>query len=77
MKIQQWFHEFRKSWQDKNFICAMATFIITYVVISSIGLLISHELYTAIISGIAGWQVASWSTRLAPKIKEIVFKNAK
>jgi hypothetical protein len=29
----------------------------------------------AILGGIAGWQIASWSFRLGPKLKQIVFKQ--
>jgi hypothetical protein len=72
--MKQWLSEFRASWRDKNFVCAILTFILAYIIIAGIGLLLSPQLYTIIISAIAGWQVASWSTRLAPKIKQRLFK---
>lgn len=73
--MKQWLSEFKASWRDKNFVCAILTFVLAYVIIAGVGLLLSPQLYTAIISAIAGWQVASWSTRLAPKIKQRLFKE--
>lgn len=73
--MKQWFAEFKQSWHDKNFICGMIIFALSYLVIATLALLVSHQLYMLIITAIAGWQVASWSWRLAPKVKQLVFKD--
>ena len=53
----------------------MIIFALSYLVIATLALLVSHQLYMLIITAIAGWQVASWSWRLAPKVKQLVFKD--
>lgn len=73
--MNAWIQEFRRSWADKTFICGMTIFVLSYLLLAGLALLISRELYALIISGIAGWQVASWSTRLAPKLKAKLFKD--
>lgn len=73
--MKQWLSEFRASWQDKNFICAAIIFIFSYALIAAIGILLPTLVFTAIISAIAGWQIAGWSFRLAPKLKDYVFKS--
>jgi hypothetical protein len=73
--MKQWLSEFRASWRDKNFICAMLVFLLSYILIASVAFLLSQELALAILGGIAGWQVASWSFCLAPKVKQLLFKD--
>ena len=73
--MKQWFAEFKQSWQARNFICAMLIFALSYLLLAGLALLVSNKLYTLIITGIAGWQVASWSWRLAPKLKAKLFKD--
>lgn len=73
--MKQWLIEFKQSWRDKTFICSITIFILSYLLLASLALLVSRELYMLIISAIAGWQVASWSYRLAPKVKQWLFKD--
>ena len=73
--MKQWLSEFRASWRDKNFICAMLVFILSYILIAAVALLLSAQLALAILGGIAGWQVASWSFCIAPKVKQLLFKD--
>ena len=73
--MKQWLSEFLRSWRDKNFICAMLVFILSYILIAAVALLLSAQLALAILGGIAGWQVASWSFRVAPKVKQLLFKD--
>ena len=73
--MKQWLSEFIRSWRDKNFICAIGGFLIAYVIIAVLGLLLPLKLFVAILAGIAGWQLASWSWELAPKLKQILFKE--
>lgn len=73
--MKQWLSEFRASWRDKNFICAISIFVLSYIAIIVLGILVPSQVFVAVLSGIAGWQVASWSFRLAPKLKQILFKE--
>jgi hypothetical protein len=73
--MKQWLIEFKQSWRYKTFICSITIFILSYLLLASLALLVSRELYMLIISAIAGWQVASWSYRLAPKVKQWLFKD--
>lgn len=73
--MKQWLSEFLRSWRDKNFICAMLVFLASYVLIATIAWLLSAQLALAILGGIAGWQVASWSFRVAPSVKQWLFKD--
>ena len=73
--MKQWLSEFRASWRDKNFICAIGGFLIAYVIITVLGLLLPAKVFIAILAAIAGWQLASWSWKLAPKLKQILFKE--
>ena len=73
--MKQWLSEFRASWRDKNFICAMLIFILSYILIAAVALLLSAQLAITILGGIAGWQVASWSFRVAPKVKQLLFRD--
>ena len=73
--MNKWLSEFRASWRDKNFICAMLVFILSYILIAAVALLLSAQLALVILGGIAGWQVASWSFRVAPKVKQAIFKD--
>ena len=73
--MSKWLSEFKDSWHDKNFICAVVIFALSYLAIAAIALLLPRQIVVAILGGIAGWQIASWSFRLAPKLKKIVFKD--
>ena len=73
--MNKWLSDFRASWRDKNFICAMLVFILSYILIAAVALLLSAQLALVILGGIAGWQVASWSFRVAPKVKQAIFKD--
>lgn len=73
--MTKWLAEFKQSWQDKNFVCAVLIFALSYLALAGLAILVSRELYTLIISAIAGWQIASWSTALAPKFKAKLFKD--
>lgn len=73
--MNKWLSDFKASWRDKNFICAMLVFILSYILIAVVALLLSAQLALAILGGIAGWQVASWSFRIAPKVKQAIFKD--
>jgi hypothetical protein len=53
----------------------MLVFILSYILIAAVALLLSAQLALAILGGIAGWQVASWSFRIAPKVKQVLFKD--
>ena len=73
--MKQWLSEFIRSWRDKNFICAIAGFLTAYLIITVLGLLLPVKVFIAILAAIAGWQLASWSWELAPKLKKILFKE--
>jgi len=73
--MKQWFVEFKQSWQDKTFVCAIVGFILAYVTIALIGLFLPIKLFIALLSAIAGWQLASWSWELGPKVKAKLFKD--
>jgi hypothetical protein len=73
--MNKWLSDFKASWRDKNFICAAAIFALSYLAIAAIAILLPAQIVVAILGGIAGWQIASWSFRLAPKLKKIVFKD--
>lgn len=73
--MKQWLNEFKRSWQDNNFVCAIAGFLIAYLIITILSLLLPLKLFIAILAAIAGWQLASWSWWLAPKIKQLLFKD--
>jgi hypothetical protein len=73
--MKQWFVEFKHSWGDRTFICSIIIFVLSYLLLIGLGLLINREIYTLIISAIAGWQIADWSYYLAPKLKQLMFKD--
>jgi hypothetical protein len=68
--MKQWLIEFKQSWQDKTFVCAIISFILAYVIIALIGLFLPIKIFIVIITAIAGWQLATWSWELGPKIKQ-------
>jgi len=72
--MKQWLSELRASWRDKNFVCAMLIFFVSYLVIAAIAYLLPAQIVVSILGGIAGWQIAGWSFRIAPKVKELIFK---
>lgn len=73
--MNKWLSDFRASWSDKNFICAAVIFALSYLTIAAIAILLPAQIVVAILGGIAGWQIASWSFRVAPKLKKILFKD--
>ena len=73
--MNNWLNDFKQSWQDRNFVCGIIIFVLCYLLLATIALLVSRDLYMILISAIAGWQLASWSWRLAPKIKSMIFKD--
>jgi len=73
--MNNWLNDFKQSWQDRNFVCGIIIFVLCYLLLAIIALLVSRDLYMILISAIAGWQLASWSWRLAPKIKSMIFKD--
>jgi len=73
--MKQWLVEFKQSWHDKTFVCAIVGFILAYATIALIGLFLPIKLFIAILSAIAGWQLASWSWELGPKVKAKLFKD--
>jgi len=73
--MNNWLNDFKQSWQDRNFVCGIIIFVLCYLLLAIIALLVSRDLYMILISAIAGWQLASWSWRLAPKIKLMIFKD--
>jgi len=73
--MQNWIGEFLRSWRDKNFMCAMVGFLLSYAAIIIMGLLLPLKIFVTILGAIAGWQLASWSWELAPKIKKLLFKD--
>jgi len=73
--MKQWLSELRASWHDKNFICAMLGFLFAYTIIGILGLLLPAKVFVIVLAAIAGWQVASWSWELAPKVKHFIFRD--
>jgi hypothetical protein len=73
--MNKWLSEFKASWRDKNFICSMLIYVVSYAIITAIGLLLPTAVFIGILGAIAGWQIASWSIELTPKVKQILFKE--
>jgi len=73
--MKKWLTEFFQSWQDKTFVCGIAIFILSYLLLAGLAILVNKDLYMLVISSIAGWQIASWSWHLAPKLKAKLFKH--
>ena len=73
--MNKWLSEFKTSWHDKNFICAISIFIFSYTLIALVGMLLPQTIFIAVLGAIAGWQIAAWSHELAPKIKQHLFKD--
>jgi hypothetical protein len=73
--MKQWISEFKSSWHDKNFICAISIFIFSYALIALVAMLLPQTVFIAVLGAVAGWQVAGWSHELAPKIKQRLFKD--
>jgi membrane protein implicated in regulation of membrane protease activity len=70
--MKQWLNELRTSWQDINFICAIVGFFLAYLIIAGLGMLLPVKVFIAVLAAIAGWQLASWSWQLAPKLKQLL-----
>lgn len=73
--MKQWLREFKQSWQDKNFVCAIVSFMLAYTTIVLIGLFLPLKIFIAILGAIAGWQLASWSWQFGFNIKQKLFKD--
>jgi hypothetical protein len=73
--MKQWLQEFKQSWQDKTFLCGFTIFALSYLLLMLLAMILSKQVYATLITGIAGWQIASWSWRLAPKLKAKLFKD--
>lgn len=74
--MKQWINELRASWRDHNFVCAILGFLFAYCIITVLGLLLPVKIFIAVLAAIAGWQLASWSWELAPKLHNL-FKQLK
>ena len=70
--MKQWISDFKASWRDKNFVCAIFGFLSAYAVIAALGLVLPAKVFVLILAAIAGWQLASWSWEFAPKLKEML-----
>lgn len=70
--MKGWLEEFKRSWQDKNFVCSIAAFILGYGALLAMGLLLSDKLFLAVVCGIAGWQLAAWASGLGPQLVELL-----
>lgn len=70
--MKQWISDFKASWRDKNFVCAIFSFLFAYAVIAALGLILPAKVFVLILAAIAGWQLASWSWEFAPKLKELL-----
>ncbi len=73
--MKRWLSEFLRSWRDKNFVCAVLGFLFAYCAITLLGLLLPAKIFVVVLAAIAGWQLASWSWELAPKLKQLLFKD--
>ena len=70
--MNQWLSDFKASWRDKNFVCAIFGFLFAYAVIAALSLVLPAKVFVLILAAIAGWQLASWSWEFAPKLKELL-----
>jgi membrane protein implicated in regulation of membrane protease activity len=70
--MKQWLNELRASWRDHNFVCAVLGFLFAYCTITVLGFLLPIKLFIAVLAAIAGWQLASWSWELAPKLRSLL-----
>jgi hypothetical protein len=70
--MNQWLSEFRASWRDKNFVCAVLGFLLAYSTITILALLLPMKVFVIVLAAIAGWQIASWSWEFAPKLKQLL-----
>ena len=70
--MKQWLSELRASWRDHNFVCAILGFLFAYCTITVLGLLLPVKVFIAVLAAIAGWQLASWSWSLAPKLRNLL-----
>jgi NAD/NADP transhydrogenase beta subunit len=73
--MNKWLSEFKQSWHDKNFICAILSYFLGYSLIIAIGLFLPLTIFIGILGAISGWQLASWSMQLSPKLKQLLFKE--
>lgn len=70
--MKGWLREFKRSWQDKSFVCSMAAFALGYGALALLGLLLSDKLFLGVVCGIAGWQLAAWASGLGPQLLQLL-----
>jgi len=70
--VKGWLREFKRSWQDKSFVCSMAAFALGYGALALLGLLLSDKLFLVVVCGIAGWQLAAWASGLGPQLAKLL-----
>ena len=70
--MKGWLEEFKRSWQDKSFVCSMAAFVIGYGLLTILGLTLSTQLFLAVVCAIAGWQLAAWAGGLGPELLKLL-----
>jgi len=70
--VKGWLREFKRSWQDKSFVCSMAAFALGYGALALLGLLLSDKLFLGVVCGIAGWQLAAWASGLGPQLLQLL-----
>ena len=66
--MKGWLEEFKRSWQDRGFVCSIAAFALGYGALALLGLLLSDKLFLVVVCGIAGWQLAAWASGLGPQL---------
>ena len=70
--MKGWLREFKRSWQDRSFVCSMAAFALGYGALALLGLLLSDKLFLGVVCGIAGWQLAAWASGLGPQLAKLL-----
>ena len=74
--MKGWLREFKRSWQDKSFVCSMAAFALGYGALALLGLLLSDKLFLGVVCGIAGWQLAAWASGLGPQLAKLLDRKS-
>ena len=70
--MKRWLREFKRSWQDRGFVCSIAAFALGYGALALLGLLLSDKLFLVVVCGIAGWQLAAWASGLGPQLAKLL-----
>ena len=70
--MKGWLREFKRSWQDRGFVCSIAAFALGYGALALLGLLLSDKLFLVVVCGIAGWQLAAWARGLGPQLAKLL-----